>query len=226
MIIKNAVLLAAGRGERLRPFTDATPKPLFSIQGKTLIEQHIARLQAAGVENIIINHAYLGGKLRHYLGNGSRWNLKIYYIAEPPGALETGGGLKRIVQKFNKLLDNHFWVVNTDILTDYDFHYDFEKSDNHSTLGHLVLVNKPRLAAHADFGLSEGFITNDPKIYTFSGIAIYHPKIFQDLPVARYSITPTLRKLTISKLLTGEIHQSLWQDFGGQILRGSVVDIS
>ena len=117
--MNTAILLAAGRGERLRPITDRIPKPLCKVQGMTLIEHHLLQLGQAGFNRIIINHAYLGDQIRQLLGDGKRWHVSIDYSPEPPGALETGGGIYNILHRFK--INEPFMTVNADIFTDYAF---------------------------------------------------------------------------------------------------------
>jgi len=207
--MKTAMILAAGRGERLRPLTDLCPKALCTIHNTPLIEYHVSRLAQAGFERIIINHAYLGGKIRHYLGDGQRFGVHILYSPEPPGALETGGG---ILNALPLLGDAPFLTVNADIYTNYSF-----KSLHlpAASLAHLVLVNTPASHHTSDFGLSNTHhVTNDHKLYTFSGIACYHPRFFDDCVPGRYSVTPLLRAMADNRQISGEIHTDVWFDIG------------
>lgn len=207
--MKTAMILAAGRGERLRPLTDTQPKALCCIHDIPIIEYHIQHLAQAGFTKIIINHAYLGEKIRQHLKNGDRWNVQIIYSPEPPGGLETGGG---IVNALKLLGDEPFITVNADIVTDYDFSTLKLPNDQNA---HLVLVNPPLYRTHFDFGLSNsGFVDNNNKKYLFSGIACYHPKLFISLKPGRFSITPLLRQLATENQLSGEIYLGRWIDIG------------
>ncbi|WP_133131157.1 N-acetylmuramate alpha-1-phosphate uridylyltransferase MurU [Legionella yabuuchiae] len=207
--MKTAMILAAGRGERLKPFTLSQPKALSLIQGTPLIEYHVRNIANAGYENIVINHAHLGGMIRQHLGNGSRWGINIVYSPEPPGGLETGGG---VVNALPLLGSDPFLVVNGDILTDYNFE---DLIMTKSYLAHLVLVNKPEYKTNGDFGLSAPpLVNNENPTYTFTGIACYHPEVFRTLSVGRYSLTPILRQLTQAKKVSGEFYKGRWMDIG------------
>jgi MurNAc alpha-1-phosphate uridylyltransferase len=207
--MKTAMIFAAGRGERLRPITDTLPKALCKIQNVPLIEHHVKHLARAGFEKIIINHAYLGGAIRAYLGNGARFNIQILYSPEPPGALETGGA---IVNSRHLLGDEPFVTVNADIVTNYDFS---QLQRPNGRLAHLVLVNQPSYYAHADFGLStQGLLTHQPKQYTFSGIACFDPILFADLKPGRFSITPLIRQRIDRQQVSAEFYDGFWLDIG------------
>lgn len=208
--MKTAMILAAGRGERLKPLTNNVPKALASVHGKPLIEHHIINLVQAGYKKIVINHAYLGDQIRHYIGNGDRWGAKIDYSPEPPGGLETGGGIVRALP----LLGNEpFLVVNSDIFTDFNF----------STINlwqistiHLILINKnPSLKHHGDFGITNTKrLTNSNPEYTFAGIACYNPQVFNQCKQGRYSITPLIRSYAEQEAVSAEIYDGLWYDIG------------
>lgn len=207
--MKTALILAAGRGERLKPLTDTQPKALCTVRGIPLIEYHINHLATAGFKTIVINHAYLGGEIRNRLKNGSRWNINIIYSPEPPGGLETGGGIANALQYLN---NEPFVTVNADILTDYDFsklsllkHY----------LAHVVLVNQPSYYAHADFGISEeSLLSNQNKQFTFSGIACYSPDLLANIRPGRFSITPIIRQAADAQRVSCELHLGQWSDIG------------
>jgi MurNAc alpha-1-phosphate uridylyltransferase len=209
--MKVAMILAAGRGERLKPLTDYIPKPLCKVNHIPLIEHHLLNLARAGFERIIINHAYLGGCIRQYLGNGARWGVEIHYSPEPPGGLETGGG---IVQALPFLGNNPFITVNADIYTDFDFQQ-LRQIDS-SQLMHLVLVkNNTALSHYGDFGLTtDALVINSKRDYTFAGIAYYHPQIFKNCQYGRYSVTPLIKKYVDEQKVTGSMHQGLWYDIG------------
>lgn len=207
--MKIAMILAAGRGERLRPLTDLTPKALCKVHNIPLIEYHVSKLAMAGFERVVINHAWLGGQIQHHLGNGTRWGIEICYAPEPPGGLETGGG---IVNALPLLGDTPFITVNADIFTDYDFTTLTLRAES---LAHLIVVNKPAYIPQGDFGLSAaGLITNHDRQYTFAGIACYQPNIFFNLKPGRYSVTPLLRQLAEEQRLTGSMHTGKWIDIG------------
>lgn len=207
--MKTAMILAAGRGERLKPLTDLHPKALCTIHNTPLIEYHVAKLAHAGFKRVIVNHAYLGGKIREYLGHGDRFGLEIIYSPEPPGGLETGGG---IVNALLLLGDSPFITINADIFTNYDFS---SLKLPKSSLAHVVLVNKPIYSESGDFGLSSTHqIRNEDKQYTFSGIACYHPEFFNNCKPGRYSVSSLLRTMAANNLVSGEIHTGIWFDIG------------
>lgn len=207
--MKTAMILAAGRGERLRPLTDSIPKPLCRIQGIPLIEHHVMQLAQAGIHHIVINHAHLGGQIRRHLKDGSRWGVHIDYAPEPPGGLETGGGL---INALPLLGDHPFIAVNADIFTAFDYRRLPLTEVEHM---HLVLVQRnPALHSHGDFGLMNNLLDNHAQDYLFSGIACYHPKIFQNLKIGRYSITPLIREYAERKEASAEYYEGLWFDIG------------
>src|SRR3990167_1113978 len=208
--MKTAIILAAGRGERLRPITDIMPKPLCQVQGKALIVHHIIRLQQAGYQQIIINHAYLGWQIRQYLGNGSAFGVDIHYSPEPPGALETGGGIVQILRLMPDICAEKFIVVNADIFTDYPFAQLRLVTDSKI---HLILIHTSNLAV--DFGLTQtGLVCHQNKIYLFSGIAMYSADYFANYAPGRYSVTPLLCKWIAAGLVTGSIYAGVWHDVG------------
>ena len=204
-----AMILAAGRGERLRPLTDTTPKPLLEIDDRPLIEHHLERLATAGFREVVINLAHLGDMIRDTLGNGSRWGLNIHYSAEPPGALETGGGIQ---QALPLLGESPFAVINGDVFSQYPLaRLRAIKCDQ----AHLVLVPNPSHNPQGDFVLRGGYVTpvGDP-CYTFSGISVYNPRFFGSAPGGRFSIVPMLRTAAVSQQVTGEIFRGEWHDIG------------
>lgn len=207
--MKVAMILAAGRGERLKPLTDSIPKALCVIDHKPLIEHHVIALATAGFERLVINHAYLGGQIRNYLGNGERWGLEICYTPEPPGGLETAGG---IINALPLLGNNPFLTVNADIYTDFNFaHLDFMAVE----YVHVVLAAKnPALQHHGDYGLIDDRLTNTDRNYIFSGITCYHPRTFADKKIGRYSVTPMIREYTEQNKVTGQLYEGQWHDIG------------
>jgi MurNAc alpha-1-phosphate uridylyltransferase len=205
-----AMILASGRGERLRPLTDSRPKALCIVKGRPLIEHHINNLAKSGFEKVVINHAYLGGQIRHYLGYGKRYGINIIYSPEPPGGLETGGG---IVKALPLLGEQPFLVVNADIYTDFDFN---QIKLQHVNPLHLVLINKnPKLNHHGDFSLINGhFLSNLNPEFTFAGIASYHPRIFSTCSPSRFSVTPLIRQFASQNKATASVHHGMWFDIG------------
>jgi MurNAc alpha-1-phosphate uridylyltransferase len=176
-----------------------------------LIEYHVANLALAGFERVVINHAYLGGQIRQHLGAGARWGVEICYSPEPPGGLETAGG---IVNALPLLGEEPFVTVNADIVTDYNFA--LLKLPAHSR-AHLVLINTPPYLPQPDFGLSKTFqLENTHREYTFAGIARYCPELFRNHKIGRYSLTPMLRQLATNGGATGEVYAGKWLDIGSQ----------
>lgn len=207
--MKTAMILAAGRGERLRPITDVQPKALCRVHNIPLIENHVVNLAKAGFERLIVNHAHLGGQIRQYLGDGSHWGVEICYSPEPPGGLETGGG---IFNALPLLGTDPFVTVNADIITDFDF---ASLKLPSSSLVHLVLINKPLFLSQADFGLSTSSqLDNDHRQYTAAGITCYRPEIFRDCKPGRYSVVPLWRELAMNKKASGEVFLGKWLDIG------------
>jgi MurNAc alpha-1-phosphate uridylyltransferase len=207
--MKTAMILAAGRGERLKPLTLIKPKAMCQVKGKPLIEHHVINLKKAGFSKIVINHAYLGDQIRHHFGDGDKWGVEIGYSPEPPGGLETGGG---IVSALPYLGTEPFLTVNADIYTDFDFS---SLKLPETSLAHLVLVKNPSHNLKGDFGLTlQQQLLNHEKHYTFLGIACYHPKAFSQSAIGRYSVTPLVRNLADQGLASGVRYDGLWIDIG------------
>jgi len=204
-----AMILAAGRGERLRPLTDELPKPLVEIAGKPLIEFHLEALAAAGFREVVINQGHLGDLLPDALGDGSRWGVTIHWSDEQPEALETGGG---IFQALPLLGSAPFLVINGDLWTDYPFaRLRAIKCD----WAHLVMVPNPVHNPGGDFALSGARIreTGDRKL-TFSGMAVYNPRLFDGCQPGKFSVVPLVRSAMENHLVTGEVFQGGWSDIG------------
>jgi MurNAc alpha-1-phosphate uridylyltransferase len=205
-----AMVLAAGRGERMRPLTDSCPKPLLPVAGRSLIEHLLDRLAVAGFRQIVINHAHLGAQIESTLGDGSRYGVAITYSREVPAALETGGGIK---QALPFLGADPFLVVNGDIWTDYPF----ERLRDRCPAGaHLVLVDNPAHHPAGDFGLQEdGRVRVDTApMLTFSGIGVYRPELFLDCSTERFPLAPLLRAAAQRGELSGEHYRGQWWDVG------------
>ena len=203
-----AMILAAGRGERLRPLTDHTPKPLLQAAGKALIVYQIEALAQAGVHDIIINHAHLGEQIEQQLGSGARWGVTIHYSPESD-ALETGGG---IFNALPLLGDEPFLVVNGDIWTDYDYsQLQLAEGD----LAHLVLVKNPPHNPKGDFVLQSGqVVETEAARYTFSGIGLYHPALFTGCSAGAFPLAPLLRQAIGCGSVSGEFFNGNWIDVG------------
>lgn len=209
-----AMILAAGRGERMRPLTDHTPKPLLQAGGKPLIVWHIERLVRAGITDLVINHAHLGIQIEQALGDGSQFGATIRYSDEGV-ALETAGG---IAFAAHLLGEDPFAVVNGDIYCDYDFsHLPHQAATlaNSDDMAHLVLVANPEHNPKGDFGLQGARITDTPPKHTFSGIGLYKPQLFASIPRGtKASLAPLLREQIAVGKVSGELHRGVWVDVG------------
>jgi MurNAc alpha-1-phosphate uridylyltransferase len=204
-----AMILAAGRGERLRPLTDHTPKPLLSVHGKPLIEHHVERLARAGLERIVINLAWLGSMIRDYLGDGSRYGVEIRYSDEGARALETAGGIFRALPY---LEPGVFLVVNGDVFTDYPF-AQAALAENRDA--HLVLVPNPPQHPGGDFGLQGGLaLSSDPVQYTFAGIAVYRARFFEGCVDGAFPLKPLLLRSMAAARCSAELYSGSWEDVG------------
>ncbi|MBN4063434.1 nucleotidyltransferase family protein [Cardiobacterium sp. AH-315-I02] len=209
-----AMILAAGRGERLRPLTDKTPKPLIKVAGKALIEYHLNNLAKAGFNDIVINTAWLADKIHAELGNGSNYGLTIHYSDEGK-ALETAGG---IIKALPLLGDEPFLVVNGDIWSDFNFSN--LPALNKNMQAHLVLVKNPEHNKKGDFALQNGRIKNTGEtLYTFSGIGLYRADFFSgqqstEQQPAIAPLAPIIRKKCEYNLVSGQLYDGLWTDIG------------
>lgn len=204
-----AMVLAAGRGERLRPLTDHTPKPMLLVRGRPLIHWHLAALARAGVSEVVINLAWLGEAIRAGVGNGERFGLTVHYSQEPPGALEAGGGIRQALP----LLGNApFLVVNGDTYTDIDF---ARLHIGASALAHLVLVPNPDHHPRGDFALQDGEVRDAPaQRLTYAGIGVYRPELFARCQPGRFPLLPLLQAAIAERRLTGERYDGRWVDVG------------
>jgi len=204
-----AMLLAAGRGERMRPLTDHTPKALLRVGDHALIEYHIEALARAGFRELVINHAHLGAQLVAALGNGSDHGVHIDYSAEPPNALETGGG---IFNALPLLGEAPFVVVNADIWTDFDFTRLPRQPDG---VAHLVLVDNPAHHPAGDFALEGDRVREaGPARLTFSGIGVYRPALFAGSAGGAFPLAPLLRRAMEAGQVSGERYAGAWFDIG------------
>lgn len=205
-----AMILAAGRGERMRPLTDSVPKPLLQAGDRSLIEHHIDALARAGVTRIVINHARLGGMIEAHLGDGARHGVEIVYSPEGPAALETGGGILRALPLLG---DAPFLVVNADVWTDLPF---ADLPRRPPGLAHLALVPNPPEHPAGDFALdSGGRVANDgPARYTYAGIAVLSPALFAHSTPGAFPLAPLLRAAADRGEVTGELHAGSWMDIG------------
>jgi MurNAc alpha-1-phosphate uridylyltransferase len=203
------MILAAGLGTRMRPLTDHTPKPLLQAGGKPLIVWHIEKLRAAGFDELVINHAWLGDKLETSLGDGSRFGVRIQYSREGK-PLETAGGIRRALPLLG---DEPFLVVNGDIWTDLDFSHLHRVPDGNA---HLVLVDNPAHNPDGDFHLAnDGKVRdNGAPALTFSGIGLYRPALFDGLGQGEAKLAPLLRAAMADGQVTGEHYRGQWWDIG------------
>ena len=205
-----AFILAAGRGERMRPLTDSIPKPLLVVGDEPLIVHTIRGLAAAGVSDLVINVSHLADQIEAFLGGGDQWEVKISYSREDV-ALETAGG---IVNALPLLGDSPFILVNGDIWTHFDFSVLVKRSLANS-LGHLVLVSNPRHHPQGDFYLDRGKLTNEGvEALTYSGIGLFSPGLFSDLAPGKRPLAPILREAISSSQLTAEKYTGTWVDVG------------
>jgi len=204
-----AMILAAGRGERMRTLTDHTPKALLKAGGRALIDYRIESLAAAGFRDLVINHAHLGAQIEAHLGNGERYGVRITWSREPDAALETGGG---IFQALARLDDENFLVVNADIWTDYPF---ARLARPITGLAHLVLVDNPPQHPQGDFVLQDSRVLAEgtPRL-TFSGIGVYHRDLFRGCQPGRFPLAPLLRHAMESGQVSGEHYTGAWYDIG------------
>lgn len=204
------MILAAGRGERMRPLTDHTPKPLLTVAGKPIIEHTINQLVTAGFYNIIINHAHLGQQIEDALGKGENLGAKIQYSPEGEEALETAGG---IINALALLGNEPFLVVNGDVACDFPF---AELKKQSVDLAHLILVDNPSHHPEGDFALDESnhvFEAGTDKL-TFSGIGLYHPDLFAGIPSGKSKLGPLLRKAMSTGRVSGQKFTGFWMDIG------------
>jgi MurNAc alpha-1-phosphate uridylyltransferase len=203
------MILAAGRGERMRPLTDRTPKPLLEVGGKPLIQYHIEALRDAGFRELLVNHAHLGKQIVEWLGDGAQFGVHIDYSAEPEGALETGGGIK---QALPLLGEQPFLVINGDIWTDYPYQQLYREPEG---LAHLVMIDNPPHHPEGDFQLNGRRLKvgGNSKL-TFSGIGLYRPDLFTDSPDGAFPLAPLLRRAMQAGEVSGEYFQGRWLDIG------------
>ena len=205
-----AMILAAGRGERMRPLTDHTPKPLLQAGKHRLIEYHLFNLKKAGFEDIIINIAWLGQQISDFLGDGSHYNLNIQYSNEGEQALETGGGIFKALPLLGQ---EPFLVINGDIWTDYP--YQKLKDLNPKGLAHLVLVNNPQHNPDGDFYLSQNKLSaTGQQKYTFSGIGVYTRRFFDGQTENKFPLAPIIKNYINNEQISAELYTGIWNDIG------------
>lgn len=203
-----AMILAAGRGERLRPLSDTLPKALMEVAGRSLIERHLDKLADAGFETAVVNLGWLGELISERIGSGSRYGLTVIYSQEGENVLETGGGIRRALPVLG---DKPFLVVNADIFTDMPFDLQLDED----ALAHLVLVPTPTHKKRGDFAVTDGKIAIEvTPTHTFSGVAMYRPEFFAGVDAGRFPLAPMLRAGASEGEITGSIYSGLWEDVG------------
>jgi len=204
-----AMILAAGRGERLRPLTETIPKALVEVRGRSLLERHLDSLKAAGIDTVVINLGWLGERIAERIGSGHAFGLNVIYSPEGDNILETGGGIHRALPLLGR---SPFLVVNADIYTDMPLPpAELAEPD----LGHLALVPRPAHKQQGDFDLRDGIVceSEDPA-YTFSGVAVYRPEFFAGCKPGRFPLAPMLRAAACEGRLAGSLYDGLWEDVG------------
>jgi len=204
-----AMILAAGRGERLRPLTDSTPKPLLVVGQHRLIEWHLLSLARAGIQDVVINVSWLADQIQAALGDGKAYGVNITYSIEPEQALETGGG---IFQAMEHLQGEAFLVINGDIWTDFPF----SQKKLPEKQAHLIMVSNPEHHADGDFSLDQALLRNDGDgaRLTYSGIGLYRPEFFSGCHAGRFPLAPLLIKAMQVQQVTGEKYEGCWIDVG------------
>jgi len=204
-----AMILAAGRGERLKPVTESVPKSLVEVKGQTLLERHLQSLARGGVETVVINLGWLGEQITERIGSGDEFGLNVVYSQEGDDILETGGGIHRALPVLGA---EPFLVVNADIYTDMPLP-NVQLGDN--DMAHLVCVPVPEDKTSGDFAIVDGRIRNDGEpMFTFSGVSIYRPEFFADCTPGRFSVVPMLRAAADANRISGSIYSGLWRDVG------------
>lgn len=209
-----AMILAAGRGERMRPLTDKKPKPLLEVGGKPLIYWHIEKLVKAGFKEVVVNNAYLGGQIIETLGDGSKFGIKIFHSSEKNGALETAGGIN---QALDILGTDSFLLINGDVWTNWNFSNAYQHQHIKNSC-HLIFVENPSQHPNGDFVLYNNLVQlpdNTKRTLTYSGIGIYSPCMFKNIKKGEHAkLKPLLEDYIDKSLVTGEKHNGLWVDVG------------
>lgn len=214
MAAPRAMILAAGKGERMRPLTDGRPKPMLPVAGKPLIEYHLERLSAAGVREFVINLGWHGGQIRDALGDGSRWGVGIAYSEEGWPALESGGGIFHALPLLGAA---PFLVVNGDVYADYPWRRLVERARAlpRTDLAHLVLVPNPAHNPKGDFVLRDGRVANgEGSRLTFSGLSVHRPEFFEGCAPGHFPLLPLWRRAADAGRLAGELYEGIWSDVG------------
>ena len=206
-----AMILAAGRGERMRPLTDSAPKPLLPVGGKALIEYHIEALAKAGAQDIVINLAWKGSMLRDALGDGARFAVRLHYSDEGAEAFETGGG---VFNALPLLGTDPFIVVSGDIWTDYPMQKLFDRPHGADT-AHFIMVPNPSFHPRGDFSLQDGRISeaHAPR-YTYANIGVFTPEFFAECEPGRFPLVPIMRRWIREGRVSGELYEGEWRNIG------------
>ena len=203
------MILAAGRGKRLRPVTDEVPKALVEVNGESLLERHLKLLAEAGANAVVINLGWLGEQIVETIGRGSQFGLQVVYSPEYDEVLETGGGIQRALPLLGT---EPFWVMNADIYTEFRLPK-LKLTEN--KLGHLILVPTPENRKNGDFDLADGLIRNAKNpVLTFSGIAFYRPELFTGQKPGHFPLAPLLREVADRDQLIGSLFEGSWEDVG------------
>jgi MurNAc alpha-1-phosphate uridylyltransferase len=209
-----AMILAAGRGERMRPLTDHTPKPLLPIAGKPMIQYHIEALAQAGVRDIVINVAWLGSQIIAALGNGAQFGVRIHYSDEGDAALETGGGIFKALPLLAGASGSEpFVVVSGDIWTEYPLADSVHKLAPHD-VAHFVLVPNPDFHAKGDFGLSGARLVDAGERYTYANIGVFRPEFFAGCQPGRFPLAPLMFDWIRKDQVSGELYRGVWHNVG------------
>lgn len=203
------MILAAGRGERLRPVTDKVPKALIEVNGESLLERHLKLLAEAGVNTVVMNLGWLGEQIVEAIGCGAQFGLQVIYSPEYDEVLETGGGIQRALPLLGT---EPFWVINADIYTEFQLPK-LKLAEN--KLGHLILVPTPENRKNGDFDLVDELICNATNpVLTFSGIAFYRPELFTGQKPGYFPLAPLLRAAAARDQLIGSLFEGSWEDVG------------
>lgn len=211
-----AMILAAGRGERMRPLTDTTPKPLLTVRGKPLIAYHLEKLARQGIKQVVINHAWLGEQFEQVLGHGEHLGLEILYSPEPAGGLETAGG---IIRALPKLGSKPFWLINGDIFTSLDFN-ELPRELPEGVHAHLLLVENPTHNASGDFGVRQGMLqcaTEGIQSYTYTGMGLFSPQLFESYQPGSEQfvrLRPLLDQGIANMQIAASVITAPWTDVG------------
>ncbi len=210
-----AMILAAGKGTRMGKVSNVFPKPLTKLKRYTLIEHNLFNIKKSGINEVVINISWLGNMIREYLGDGSKYNLKIKYSDEVNKLLGTGGGIKNALPLLGR---NPFWVINADLYTDFKINQNFKLKKN--KLCHLILVKNPNHNKNGDFSLRKDrvvSIKNEKKTLTFSGISVISPELFKGRVNRKFALEPLLRQAVRKNKVTGELYHGTWSDVGTRL---------